>query len=355
MNQKPSVTQSAFGKTRQGEQAELFVLRNTAGLEVSITNFGGIITAIKTPDAHGHFDDIVLGFNELEPYLQPGPFFGALIGRFGNRIANAQFQLDGTRWQLAANDGPNHLHGGITGFDKVLWQATPVVFDDAAGLTLTLLSPDGDQGYPGNLQVTVNYQLSNDNSLLVDYHATTDRATPVNLTQHSYFNLAGEGDVLQHRLMINADRFTPVNSTLIPVGDLASVAGTPFDFRAPKSIGADINHADQQLDFAGGYDHNFVLNKPEPKSLTLAAHAAEPTSGRVLEVWTEEPGMQLYTGNFLDGSLSGKGKVYAYRSGFCLEAQHFPDAPNQPDFPSTILQPGEEYASKTIFKFLTER
>lgn len=353
MNQVPTVTQSVFGKTHSGEQVELFVLRNTAGMEVSITNFGGIITALKAPDARGNFDDVVLGFDELEPYLEPGPFLGALIGRFGNRLANAQFQLDGKIWQLDANDGSNHLHGGFTGFDKKLWTATPTVTETAAGLTLSLLSEDGDQGYPGNLQVTVRYQLTNDNTLVVEYHAVTDRATPVNLTQHSYFNLAGSGDVLQHQLMINAERYTPITEKLIPTGELASVTDTPFDFRTPKAMGENIEAADQQLAFAGGYDHNYVLNQTQPGELLLAARVTEPVSGRVLEVWTEEPGMQLYSGNFLDGSLTGKGKTYARRTGFCLETQHFPDAPNQPGFASAILRPGEEYRTKTLFKFST--
>lgn len=353
MNQMPTVTQSVFGKTLKGEQVELFVLRNTAGMEVKITNFGGIITALKAPDARGNFDDVVLGFDKLEPYLQPGPFLGALIGRFGNRLANAQFQIDGKIWQLEANDGTNHLHGGFTGFDKKLWDATPVVTENAAGLMLSLLSEDGDQGYPGNLQVTVNYQLTNDNTLVVDYHAVTDQATPINLTQHTYFNLAGNGDVLQHQLMVNADRYTPVTEKLIPTGELAAVSGTPFDFRIPKAIGEHIEDTDQQLVFAGGYDHNYVLNQAQPGELVLAARASEATTGRVLEVWTEEPGMQFYSGNFLDGSLTGKGKTFARRTGFCLETQNFPDAPNQPGFPSAILQPGEEYRTKTLFKFLT--
>lgn len=349
---KPALATSFFGKTPAGEEITLYTLTNANGMEVGIINFGGIITRIKTADRQGQFADIALGFDELEPYLQASPYLGALIGRFGNRLAKGRFELDGKTYQLETNNGANHLHGGSVGFDKVVWQATPFTADTHVGVKLFYLSRDGDQGYPGNLSVTVTYTLTNEDEILVDYHATTDQATPINLTQHSYFNLAGQGDILQHELMINADAFTPIDDTQIPVGELRSVAGTPFDFRTPKAIGADIQRDDDQLRCGLGYDHNFVLNKAAPKKLTLAARASEATSGRVLEVYTEEPGVQFYSGNFLDGSLSGRGTTFAYRTGFCLEPQHFPDSPNQPDFPSTILRPGETYTSRTIFKFL---
>jgi aldose 1-epimerase len=349
----PGVTQSSFGKTSAGEEVSLFTLTNAAGMEVKVTNFGGIITAIKTVDARGEFADIALGFDELEPYLQDSPYFGALIGRFGNRIAKGRFTLDGKVYQLDINNGVNHLHGGITGFDKVVWSATPFTNETAVGLVLFYVSRDGDQGYPGNLQVRVTYTLTNDNELLVDYHATTDQLTPVNLTQHTYFNLAGAGDILQHRLMINADAFTPIDETQIPSGGSRSVVDTPFDFRVAKAIGEAINQDDEQIKNGLGYDHNFVLNKTHSGELSLAARVVEETSGRVLEVYTQEPGVQFYSGNFLDGSLTGKGNTYTHRSGFCLETQHFPDSPNQPDFPSTLLHPGDEYTSRTIFKFFT--
>lgn len=351
---QPAISSSFFGTTPAGEEVTLFTLTNATGMEVCIINFGGVITHIKTADRHGKFADVALGFDELEPYLQSSPYFGALIGRFGNRLAKGRFELDGHTYQLDTNNGENHLHGGVTGFDKVVWEATPFTNDTEVGLKLFYLSRDGDQGYPGNLSVTVTYSLTNENEIRVDYHATTDQATPVNLTQHSYFNLAGQGDILNHELTINADAFTPIDDTQIPIGGSQAVAGTPFDFRAGKKIGLQINEEDEQLRCGLGYDHNFVLNKPAPKQLTLAARASESTTGRVLEVYTEEPGVQFYSGNFLDGSLTGKGKTYAYRTGFCLEPQHFPDSPNQPDFPSTILRPGETYQSRTIFKFLAQ-
>lgn len=350
----PTISQTFFGKTPHGEEVSLFTLTNAAGMEVKITNFGGVVTAISVPDKQGKLTDVVLGFDELEPYLQDSPYFGALIGRFGNRIAKGRFELDEQTFQLATNDGDNHLHGGIQGFDKVVWSPTGCVTQTSARLELFYLSPNGDQGYPGNLQVRVTYTLTGDNALQVDYHATTDMPTPVNLTQHSYFNLAGCGDVLQHQVRIYADHFTPVDETAIPLGYLQAVADTPFDFRTDKAIGKDINCDDQQIKFGRGYDHNFVLNKSRPAELSLAVKVLEQKSGRVLEVYTTEPGVQFYTGNFLDGSLIGKGKTYTHRSGFCLEPQHFPDSPNRPEFPSTILRPGEEYVSRTVFKFLTE-
>lgn len=348
---QPGVAQSAFGQSPAGVPASLFTLTNSQGMQVKITNFGGVITEIQAPDRAGNFANVNLGFDRIEPYYDVSPYFGALIGRFGNRLRDGKFSLDGLDYQLATNNGPNHLHGGVQGFDKVLWDAEAFTTAESAGITLKYLSVDGDQGYPGNLDVTVVYELTNNNELLVKYHAVTDKATPINLTQHAYFNLAGAGDVLGHEIMINADRFTAVDSTSIPTGELPLVAGTPFDFREPRSIGSRINEADEQLKNGGGYDHNFVLNKASAKELSLAARVYEPTSGRVLEVFTQEPGVQFYSGNFLDGSLSARGWTYNHRNGFCLEPQHFPDSPNQPHFPNTILRPGEEYTSLMSYKF----
>lgn len=353
MNQLPEISQIPFGETATGEAVSLFILKNTLGAEVKITNFGGIITAVKVADLNGQFADIVLGFDELESYIKGSPYFGALIGRVGNRIASGRFELDGKVYQLAINNGGNHLHGGFVGFDRIVWSPTIFSTDDSVGVKLFYLSPDGDQGYPGNLRVTVTYTFTNQNELQVDYHATTDQSTPVNMTQHSYFNLAGRGDVLQHQLMINADYFTPIDKTQIPLGELRPVTGTPFDFRYPKKIGEQIGCEDLQLENGLGYDHNFVLNKAQPKELSLAAQVVDAGSGRVLEIYTEEPGVQFYSGNFLDGSLTGKDKTYSHRTGFCLEPQHFPDSPNQANFPSIILHPGEEYSSRSVFKFLT--
>ena len=350
----PTVTQTAFGTLPDGRTAQLFNLANANGVVVKITDFGGIVTEIHTPDRHGVLADIALGFEDVAPYALDSPYFGALIGRYGNRLGDARFVLDGQIWELPANDGPNHLHGGALGFHKVLWQATPLQEQDAAGLTLRYRSQDGEQGYPGNLDVTVVYRLTNDNALEVAFHAVTDRATPVNLTQHSYFNLAGAGSILGHEMQIDADTYTPIDSTLIPTGVLAPVAGTPFDFRSPQAIGARIDQEDEQLRFGSGYDHNFVLNQPAHKAMHLAVRVREPRSGRVLELHTQEPGVQFYSGNFLDGSLSGKGVRYGLRSGFCLEPQHFPDSPNQPLFPNTILRPGEEYATVSRYKFSVE-
>jgi len=324
---------------------------------VSVINFGGIITNLRVPDANGGLADVVLGFDSLAGYVGEHPYFGALIGRYGNRIANGRFTLDGVTYELPINNGPNSLHGGERGFDKVVWTAESFENEQGRGVILTHTSPDGDQGYPGTLQVRVTYTLTDDNELIFDYHATTDKATPVNLTQHTYFNLAGHGSgtILDHEMMLNASRFTPVDSTLIPTGELRPVEGTPFDFREPTPIGARIQQDDEQLRFGGGYDHNFVIDRAEGDSLVLAATVREPTSGRVMEVLTTEPGVQFYTGNFLDGSLTGKeGVVYAHRTGFCLETQHFPDSPNKPDFPSTILEPGEEYTSRTVYRFSAE-
>ena len=328
----------------------MFTLTNANGVELKAIGYGGIITSLKVPDRTGKLDDVVLGFERLDDYLKDHPFFGAIIGRYGNRIAKGQFRLDGQAYKLATNNGPNHLHGGTKGFDKVPWKVEPVGNN---ALTFSRVSADGEEGYPGNLRVQVTYTLTDKNELQVDYLATTDKATPVNLTQHSYFNLAGQasGDILGHQLMLNADRYTPVDETLIPTGKLAPVAGTPFDFTKPAAIGARINTADPQLKHGGGYDHNWVLNR-KGQGLQLAARVLEPKTGRTMEISTTEPGIQFYSGNFLDGTLTGKGgAVYKHRTGFCLETQHFPDSPNQPSFPSTILKPGQEYRSRTVFTF----
>lgn len=349
-----NITQAAFGVLPDGRRATLYTLTNSNGLVVKITDFGGIITEIHTPDRNGVLADVTLGFDSVEPYVEDSPYFGALVGRYGNRIARGRFELDGQVYQLPVNNGPNHLHGGVKGFSRVLWNASILEGDSRMGLTLTYLSLDGEEGYPGNLTATVVYLLTDDNELVVRFHAVTDKATPVNLTQHAYFNLAGGGDILGHELAIHADSYTPVDETLIPTGLVAPVAGTPFDFRKQRPIGQDIGKADEQLRFGGGYDHTFVLNKPLEKTSTLAARVREPGSGRVLELYTEEPGVQFYSGNFLDGSLTGKGWNYAYRGGFCLEPQHFPDSPNQAAFPNTILRPGDEYLTESKFKFSVE-
>ena len=351
-----SISNAPFGFLPDGRAATLYTLVNPNGLVVKITDFGGIITEIHTPDRAGEFADIVLGYDSVEPYVDDSPYFGALIGRYGNRLREGRFELDGKVWQLPVNNGKNHLHGGHDGYHKVLWKALPFQEGDSVGLTLTHLSVDGEQGYPGTLEVTVIYELNSANELVVTFDAVTDKATPVNLTQHSYFNLAGKGDILGHALTIAADGYTPVDSTLIPTGEIAPVAGTAFDFRVPRPIGARIGDEDEQLRNGSGYDHNFVLNKAGArKESTLAARVREPVSGRVLELYTEEPGVQFYSGNFLDGSLTGKGCNYGFRSGFCLEPQHFPDSPNQPAFPNTSLRPGEEYATVSKFRFSVEK
>ena len=347
---RDKVLQAPFGQMPDGSAVSLYTLTNAKGMVAKITNFGAIVTELHAPGRDGTMADVVLGFDTLDPYLGDNPYFGALIGRYGNRIAGGRFELDGHTVQLDVNDGVNHLHGGVRGFHKVKWNAQP----DADGLTLHYRSADGEQGYPGNLEVTVRYELNDDNELVMRCSAVTDRATPVNLTQHSYFNLAGEGDILGHELMIRADIFTPIDSALIPTGALAPVAGTPFDFRTPRPIGERIGVPDPQLDHGAGYDHNFVLDKL-PARMALAARVRDPVSGRVLELLTEEPGVQFYSGNLLDGSLSGKGRTYQHRSGFCLEPQHFPDSPNQPTFPTTILRPGEQYLTESRFRFSVEK
>lgn len=352
---KGSVTQQEFGKMPNGESVQIFTLKNKNGIEVSITNYGGIITSLKTFDGKGLLADVALGFDTLERYLQQHPYFGAIIGRYGNRIGKAKFTLDGVTYTLAKNNGENSLHGGNEGFDKKLWKARTESAEGAQTLVLEYTSPDGEEGYPGTLRTEVRYTLADDDSLRIDYRATTDKKTVVNLTNHTYFNLAGQGngDILNHEIEIRASRFTPVDAGLIPTGELRSVEGTPFDFRKPHRIGERIEANDEQIKLGGGYDHNFVLDR-EGDGLSLAARVVEPSTGRALEVWTTEPGVQFYTGNFLDGTITGKGgKVYPRRSGFCLETQHFPDSPNQPAFPSTVLEPGQEYRSSTVWKFLS--
>ena len=350
---KSGLTKTAFGKTSDGQAIDLYTLTNSHGMQAAITNYGGIVVSLLTPDRAGRLDDVVLGFDRLDGYLEPEPYFGAIIGRYGNRIGRAMFKLGDNEYRLAKNDGENTLHGGTQGFDKRVWSALPLK-NPAPALELKYTSKAGEEGYPGNLSVTVIYVLTETNELWIEYSATTDRTTVLNLTNHSYFNLAGPGggDILKHRITINADRFTPVDAGLIPTGELRKVEGTPFDLRKPTEIGAHIDDDNEQLKLGKGYDHNFVLNRQGGGPLTLAARVAEPGSGRVMEVLTSEPGVQFYTGNFLDGTLKGKGgKTYGRRSGFCLETQHFPDSPNKPAFPSTELKPGPRFSSTTVYRF----
>lgn len=343
-----------FGNTPDGDQVDQYTLTNANGMEVKIITYGGRITSLKAPDQNDKFENVVLGFDSLEQYLEDNPFFGALIGRFGNRIAKGKFSLDGNEFTLAKNDGSNHLHGGEKGFDKVVWKAEEA---GELSLKLTYVSEDMEEGYPGRLETTVTYTLTQDNALEVEYEATTDKTTVVNLTQHAYFNLSGDfsNKILDHKLRINADEFVPVDETLIPTGELTSVAGTPFDFREAKVVAQDIENENQQLSRGKGYDHCWVLNDQD-KGMRFAASAYHEDSGRMLEVYTDEPGIQFYSGNFLDGTLpqAGGEGTYGHRSGFCLETQHYPDSPNQKGFPSVKLEPGETYSSKTSFKFSTK-
>jgi aldose 1-epimerase len=341
-----------FGQA-DGEQVELYTLRNRRGAEAKITNYGATIVSLKVPDRRGRFEDVLLGYDTLEGYRQSTFYMGPVIGRYANRIARGRFKLNGREYKLAVNNGENHLHGGLKGFDKVIWKARPMPTQSGAALELTYLSRDGEEGYPGNLSVRVLYTLTERNELRIDYFATTDRDTIVNLTNHAYFNLAGQGsgDILKHNLLIYADHFTPADEKSIPTGELRSVAGTPFDFRRATPIGARIEQDDEQLKFGRGYDHTFVING-RAGTLRRAAVASDPSSGRVLEVWTTEPGVQLYTGNYLESAMAGKGgKTYGPRHGFCLETQHFPDSPNKPRFPTTVLRRGGRFNSTTIYKF----
>lgn len=350
-----SVTETPFGKLPSGEQTTLYTLTNANGLVVKLSNFGGTITSINIPDRAGKMGDIILGFNDVDGYLKNKSFFGSVIGRFGNRIGKGQFTLEGKKYQLTLNDGPNHLHGGTVGFDKTLWEAKPFKTEKSVGVTLTHFSPDGDQGYPGNLKTTVVYELNNNDEFELKFKATTDKATPVNMTQHPYFNLAGGGTILDQELFINADRYTPIDATLIPTGELPSVKGTPFDFTVSQPIGKLIGQSDVQLKNGGGYDHNWVLNKKTENEWGMDVRFYDPKSGRVLEVYSDEPGVQFYSGNFLDGKVSGKGVNFVYRGAIVLEPQHFPDSPNKANFPSTILQPGVEYNNKIVYKFLVKK
>ena len=334
----------------EGCDIRLFTLTNNHGMEVKIINYGGIVVTINVPDRDGKVDDVVLGHDTLEGYLHRSRFFGALIGRYANRIARGRFVLNGVEYCLGINNGVNHLHGGFKGFDKVVWRAAVV----GEGLRLTYLSADGEEDYPGNLRAVVTYSLTEANELRVDYQAETDRDTIMNLTNHSYFNLAGYGTILDHELTIAADAFTPVDATLIPTGEIRNVRGTPFDFTSPTPIGRSVNEDYEQLRFAGGYDHNFVL-RSEPAGFRKVATVHDPKTGRVLEISTEQPGIQFYSGNFLDGSIVGKGaRAYVKYSGCCFETQHFPDSPNHPNFPPTVLRPGEEYRHTTVFKFTVD-
>jgi len=348
---KAGVEQERFG-VRDGRPVILYTLKNSHGVEVHAMNYGGIIQAIRVPDRKGNFADIVLGHDTAEGYMPNPPYIGAIVGRYANRIANGTFTLDGKTYNLPKNDGPNTLHGGTARtFDKVMWESQPI--KDKNGVLFEFLSKDGDDGFPGNLKMKVSYVLTDSNELVIDYEATTDKATPINVSQHSYFNLKGEGngDILDHEVMINADRFTPVDKNLIPTGELRPVKGTPLDFTKPTRIGTRIDDNYDQLVLGHGYDHNFVINRKGP-GMTLAARVSDPTTGRVLEVSTTQPAVQFYTGNFLDGTVTGKeGRVYKRRFGFCLETQHYPDSPNHPDFPTTILKPGETFHQTTAFKF----
>jgi aldose 1-epimerase len=349
------VDETKFATEYDGKPVALYTLKNNNGLAVQITNFGAKVVSLYTPDKNGDFDDIVTGFGSIDEYFNTKePYFGATIGRYGNRIGGAQFTIDNTVYNFAKNDGENTLHGGVKGFNSVVWDANKI---NDNTIELTYLSPDMEEGYPGNLNVKLVYTLTNNNELKIEYFATTDKPTHVNLTHHSYFNLQGDGsgDVKDHILQINADSYTPVNSGLIPTGEIAAVAGTPMDFRTPTPIGANINSDFEQLKIGSGYDHNWVLADNTKNGLNYAAKAVEPTTGRTLEVYTNEPGIQFYGGNFLDGTVVGKGgKAYAFRSSFCLETQHFPDSPNKPDFPSTLLEPGNEYYSFCTYKFGVE-
>nr|HEV7955128.1 aldose epimerase family protein [Candidatus Acidoferrales bacterium] len=349
----PMTKKQLFGKTADGTEVYLYTLTNKNGMEAGIMNFGGTLVSLKVPDRNSKLADIVLGYDTLAEYVSGGSYFGATVGRYGNRIAHAKFTLDGVEHILAKNDGDNSLHGGTVGFNKVAWTAKEIPTKDGSALQLNYLSKDGEEGYPGNLSVQVVYTLTDNNELQIDYSASTDKDTVLNLTHHSYFNLKGQGDgdILDHRLTLNAGRFTPVDSGLIPTGELRSVKGTPFDFTAPVAIGARINNDDEQLKLGKGYDHNWVLNRKAGDAISLAARVEETTTGRVMEVWTTEPGIQFYTGNFLDGKPGKGGKPYNFRYALCLETQHFPDSPNHPAFPTTELKPGQHFHSKTIYKF----
>ena len=349
-----SLTREPFGSTPAGEAVELVTLTNARGMELRAMSYGAIIVSLKVPDRAGVLGDVVLGYDSLAGYVASSPYFGAVVGRYGNRIAKGKFTLDGQQYTLAVNNGPNALHGGLRGFDKVVWEVDTSHTAEGSRVTFRYVSTDGEEGYPGTLTASVSYTLTDANEVRIAYEATTDKATPVNLTQHTYFNLAGSGDILGHTLTFAADRYVPVDSTLIPTGELAPVAGTPFDFISAHAIGERIDADHPQLRNGGGYDHTIVLTRADT-GLALAATLREATTGRTLQVHTTEPGVQFYTGNFLDGTLTGKGGVvYRRRNGLCLETQHFPDSPNRPAFPNTILRPGDVYRSRTVWTFGTE-
>ena len=346
------ITRGNFG-TANGTACSLFTLTNANGVSISVSDYGGIVTQLMVPDKNGKAADVTLGYNSAERYVENSPYFGAIVGRYGNRIAKAVFSLEGVTYKLAVNNGENNLHGGIKGFDKVMWNVKEKTAPGAVGLELSYVSKDGEEGFPGTLSVTANYRLTDANEFKIDYLAKTDKTTIVNLTQHAYFNLKGEGngDILDHEVMLNADAYTPVSETLIPTGEIASVKATPMDFTSPRKVGDRIEADFQQLKFGAGYDHNWVINQKAKGQLTLAGAVYEPKSGRLMEVFTTEPGVQLYCGNFLDGMIGKSGKPYGRRSGLCLETQHFPDSPNKPQFPTVVLKPGDTYKTTTVYKF----
>lgn len=354
VNKQPSATTTFYGAMPDSTPVYKVTLKNANGIEADVISYGGIITRLETPDAKGKLGNIVLGMDNLEDYVSSNPYFGAIIGRYGNRIAEGKFTLNGTEYQLATNDGDNHLHGGVQGFDKKVWQMAPFATANSAGVVLTLVSPDGDQGYPGELKTQVTYTLTNNDTFDMAFTASTDKPTIVNLTQHSYFNLQGKGDILDHVLQINGDKYTPVDGGLIPTGEVVSVKGTPFDFTKPKAIGKDINVENEQLALGKGFDHNFVIKDAPSDELIEAANVYDPASGRTLKVLTVEPAVQFYSGNFLEGNTRQKGMEHGKRSAFCLEPQHNPDSPNQPNFASTVLHPGDVYSTRIVYAFGTK-
>lgn len=353
---KAKVDKEPFGQV-EGKDVFLYTLTNSKGAMIKATNYGGIVVSILVPDKAGKMDDIALGYSDVDSYVKNSPYFGAIIGRYGNRIGQAHFSLKSKEYTLAANNNENNLHGGLKGFDKVIWSAKPIKGKKSVGIQFDYTSKDGEEGFPGELQVTVTYWLTNNNEFKIDYKATTNKTTVVNLTHHSYFNLSGEGngDILGHELVINAEKYTPIDEGLIPTGELAKVKGTPMDFRKFTAIGARIGADSEQLKFGKGYDHNWVLKRKNADDMELAASLYDPKSGRLMEVLTTEPGLQFYSGNFLDGTITGKsGKPYPVRSGLCLETQHYPDSPNKASFPSVVLKPGETYKTSTIYRFSTK-
>lgn len=353
-NENSRISSALFGELSGGQKITAYTLENKSGSSIKILDLGGIIVSLNVPDRDGKLDDIVLGLDDPDQYISESPYFGAIVGRYANRIAGGKFSLEGTEYSLAVNNGPNALHGGLLGFDKKIWKVEPFEGADHAGLSLTMVSEDGEEGYPGALSVNVIYKFDDDNDFTVHYKATTDKTTVINISQHSYFNLNGHnsGSILDHEVFLNAGNYTPVDDSLIPTGEIAPVENTPMDFRQAKEIGSHINLDDEQLAFGGGYDHNWVLERQNSEGMELAATVFEPNSGRFLEVMTDQPGIQFYSGNFLDGTVSGKaGYNYQFRAGLCLEPQHFPNSPNQANFPATVLKPGQVYDTKTIFKF----